>query len=209
MNETRNKYIIQDKEMKSMRIATLAIAASALMLGFTQCTTKPVTQPVEQTVSEAATGLKVAYVDVDTLLTSYDFWVSVNEEMINKRENITASLNKEAAALQKEMEQFQSKVNHNAFASQERAESEYNRIMKKQADLQAKQERLTNEFAAESSKNDMIIGDSIQSFLKAYSKEKGYDIILNSASCLFIDNVMNITQEVVNGLNARYGSAAK
>ena len=195
--------------MKAMRIATLAIAASALMLGFTQCTTQPATQTCDQTPCEAASGLKVAYVDVDTLLTSYDFWVSVNEEMINKRENITANLNKEATALQKEMEQFQNKVNNNAFVSQERAESEYNRIMKKQADLQAKQERLTNEFAAESSKNDMIISDSIQSFIKAYSKEKGYDIILNSASCLFIDNVMNITQEVVDGLNARYGAAAK
>lgn len=195
--------------MKAMRIATLAMAASALMLGFTQCTTQPATVIAEQTANEASTGLKVAYVDIDTLLTSYDFWVSVNEEMINKRENITANLNKEATALQKEMEQFQNKVNNNAFVSQERAESEYNRIMKKQADLQAKQERLTNEFAAESSKNDMIISDSIQSFIKAYSKEKGYDIILNSASCLFIDNVMNITQEVVDGLNARYGAAAK
>lgn len=195
--------------MKAMRIATLAIAASALMLGFTQCTTQPAAVTADQTSCEASTGLKVAYVDIDTLLTSYDFWVSVNEEMINKRENITANLNKEATALQKEMEQFQNKVNNNAFVSQERAESEYNRIMKKQTDLQAKQERLTNEFAAESSKNDMIISDSIQSFIKAYSKEKGYDIILNSASCLFIDNVMNITQEVVDGLNARYGAAAK
>ena len=187
----------------------MAIAASALMLGFTQCTTQPASTCNEQTPCEAATGLKVAYVDIDTLLTSYDFWVSVNEEMINKRENITANLNKEATALQKEMEQFQNKVNNNAFVSQERAESEYNRIMKKQADLQAKQERLTNEFAAESSKNDMIISDSIQNFIKAYSKEKGYDIILNSASCLFIDNVMNVTQEVVDGLNARYGASAK
>ena len=192
--------------MKTKRFATLAIAASALMFGFTQCTTQPATPTCAQTPCEASTGLKVAYVDFDTLLTSYDFWVSVNEEMINKRENITAELNKAATALQKEMEQFQNKVNNNAFVSQERAESEYNRIMKKQADLQAKQERQANEFAAESSKNDMIINDSIQSFIKAYSKEKGYDIILTSASCLFIDNAMNVTHEVVDGLNARYGA---
>lgn len=195
--------------MKATRIATLAIAASALMLGFTQCTTQPTTTTCEQASCEATSGLKVAYVDVDTLLTSYEFWVSVNEEMINKRENITASLNKEGTALQKEMENFQNKLNNNAFVSQERAESEYNRIMKKQADFQAKQERLTNEFAAESSKNDMIINDSIQSFLNTFSKEQGYDIILNSASCLFINNAMNVTQQVVDGLNARYGAAGK
>lgn len=189
-----------------MRIATSAIIASIMMLSFTQCTTQPTNTAVVPENESCASGLKVAYVDIDTLLTSYDFWVSVNEEMINKRENITANVNKEAAALQKEMEQFQNKINNNAFVSQERAESEYNRIMKKQQDLQAKQERLANEFSAESSKNDMIINDSIQSFIKAYSKEKGYDIILNSASCLFINNCMNITKEVVDDLNARYNS---
>ena len=193
--------------MKKMRIATLALAASAMMFAFTQCTNQPAAQqsaaPAQGGVCE---GLKVAYVDIDTLLTSYDFWVSVNEEMISKRENITANINKEAAALQKEAETFQNKLNNNAFASQQRAESEYNRIMKKQQDLQAKQERLANEFAAETAKNDMIINDSIQNFLKEYNKTHGFNIILNSASAIYIDNAMNITHEVIEGLNARYAA---
>lgn len=195
--------------MKRTRIAVLAVAASALMLIFTQCNPQPASAPqCSAAMSDSCrAGLRIAYVDVDTLLTSYDFWVSLNEEMINKRENITASLNKEGAALQKEMEQFQNKLNNNAFVSQERAESEYNRIMKKQQDFQAKQDRMANEFAVESSRNDQIISDSIKNFIKDYSREKGYDIILNSASALFIDNVMNVTKEVAEGLNARYGKA--
>lgn len=191
--------------MKQSRIAFLAVASAFLMLSFTQCNTQPAaTAPCQAAADSCRSGLRIAYVDMDTLLTTYEFWMSLNEEMINKRENITATLNKEGNALQKEMEQFQNKLNNNAFVSQERAESEYNRIMKKQQDLQAKQERLANEFAVESSRNDQIIADSIQNYINEYTKTHGYDIILNSASCLFIDPVMNITKEVVDGLNARY-----
>ncbi|MBO7467559.1 MAG: OmpH family outer membrane protein [Bacteroidaceae bacterium] len=193
--------------MKPFRITLMVFAASAMMLSLTQCNTN-----VPQSVAEAKGGdsccqtLRIAYVNIDTLLTSYDFWVSLNEDMINKRENITAQINKEANALQKEMEQFQSKVDNNAFVSRERAESEYNRIMKKQQDLQAKQERLSNEFAAESAKNDQIIRDSINSFLKVYNADHRYTLILSRIgdNILYADDAMNITQEVVDGLNARY-----
>ena len=193
--------------MKPFRITLMVFAASAMMLSLTQCNTN-----VPQSVAEAKGSdsccqtLRIAYVNIDTLLTSYDFWVSLNEDMINKRENITAQINKEANALQKEMEQFQSKVDNNAFVSRERAESEYNRIMKKQQDLQAKQERLSNEFAAESAKNDQIIRDSINSFLKVYNADHRYTLILSRIgdNILYADDAMNITQEVVDGLNARY-----
>ena len=193
--------------MKKTNIAFLAVAASVLMLSLTQCN-NPSSAPQEATSSDSCrhAGLNVAYVDVDTLLTSYELWVSLNEDMINKRENITATVNKEGAALQKEMEQFQNKLNNNAFVSQERAESEYNRLMKKQQDLQAKQERLANEFAVESSRNDQVISDSVRNFIQVYSREKGYDLILNSASALFVgDAIPNVTREVAAGLNARYG----
>ena len=193
--------------MKKSNFAFLAVAASVLMLSLTQCNTQPsASSSAEPTDSCRHSGLNVAYVDVDTLLTSYELWVSLNEDMINKRENITATVNKEGAALQKEMEQFQNKLNNNAFVSQERAESEYNRLMKKQQDLQAKQERLANEFAVESSRNDQVISDSVRNFIQVYSREKGYDLILNSASALFVgDAIPNVTREVAAGLNARYG----
>ena len=111
--------------MKKSNFAFLAVAASVLMLSLTQCNTQPsASSSAEPSDSCRHSGLNVAYVDVDTLLTSYELWVSLNEDMINKRENITATVNKEGAALQKEMEQFQNKLNNNAFVSQERAESD-------------------------------------------------------------------------------------
>ena len=109
--------------MKTFKSATfVAILASALMLTFTQCNPQPAAPAANGTVTEAAApALRIAYVDIDTLLTSYEFWVSLNEEMMNKRENITATLNQKANAWQKEADDFQKKMENNAFVSQQRA----------------------------------------------------------------------------------------
>lgn len=197
--------------MKTIKSATLvAIAASMMMLSLTQCNTQPAAPAAAEgaTTETAASGLRIAYVDIDTLLTSYEFWVSLNEEMMNKRENITATLNQKANAWQKEADDFQKKMENNAFVSQQRAESEYNRILKKKAELEELQERLGSELATESAKNDQIIRDSINNFLADYNREHKYDIILSRIgdNILYIDAAMNITQEIADGLNARYSS---
>ena len=197
--------------MKTIKSATLvAIAASMMMLSLTQCNTQPAAPAAAEgtTTEAAASGLRIAYVDIDTLLTSYEFWVSLNEEMMNKRENITATLNQKANAWQKEADDFQKKMENNAFVSQQRAESEYNRILKKKAELEELQERLGSELATESAKNDQIIRDSINNFLADYNREHKYDIILSRIgdNILYIDAAMNITQEIADGLNARYSS---
>lgn len=196
--------------MKTFKSATfVAILASALMLTFTQCNPQPAAPAANGTVTEAAApALRIAYVDIDTLLTSYEFWVSLNEEMMNKRENITATLNQKANAWQKEADDFQKKMENNAFVSQQRAESEYNRILKKKTELEELQERLGNELATESAKNDQIIRDSINNFLAAYNKDHKYNVILSRIgdNILYIDDAMNITKEIADGLNARYSS---
>lgn len=194
--------------MKKMRIALVATIASLMMLSFTQCNNQPAATVAnaEECTEGPVSGLRIAYVDIDTLLTSYEFWVSINEEMMNKRENITATINQKGNAWQKEADDFQKKMENNAFVSQERAESEYNRILKKKAELEQLQERLANELATESAKNDQIIRDSINNFLKVYNDEHHYNVILSRIgdNILYIDEAMNITKEVADGLNARY-----
>ena len=135
----------------------------------------------------------------------------LNEDMIRKEENIRVALNEKAKDLQNDYEEFERKLNNNGFATLERAESEQNRILKKRQDLEELQERLSNELAIESNKNNVLFRDSINSFINQYNKAKGYNIILSRLgdNILYIDNAMNITQEVIDGLNARYKASKK
>ena len=68
------------------------------------------------------------------------------------------------------------------------------------------QEELTVKFDQEQQKYNQIMRDSIQSFLRDYNKQKGYNIILSKAgdNILYADPAMDITTDVVNGMNKRY-----
>jgi outer membrane protein len=132
--------------------------------------------------------------------------------MMKKEENVRLTLNQKAAALEKEQQEFQKKYENNAFISQDRAQQEYNRLMKAQQDLQALSNKLTNELATESNQNSLQLRDSISVFLKEFNKNKKYNVILSNTgldNILYADEAMNITDEVVAGLNARYVSEKK
>ena len=156
--------------------------------------------------------MKIAYVEIDTLLSKYNFCVDLNEAMVKKSENVRLTLNKKATELQKQQQDFQNKYQNQAYASQERAQQEYNRIVKMEQDLQALSNKLQAELADEQAKNSLMLRDSINSFLKEYNKTKGYSMIFSNTgfdNLLYADSVYNITPEIVDGLNARYSAAAK
>lgn len=195
------------------KIIATALCASAFVLTFTQCANTPqqATTVESHAACDSTPALKIAYVDIDTLLTSYKLWIQLNEEMIRKEENVRATLNEKAKSLQSDFEEFERKLNNNAFATRERAESEQNRILKKRQDLEDLQERLSNELAIENNKNNIIFRDSINTYIKAYNKVKGYNVILSRIgdNILYIDTDMNITHEIIEGLNARYDASKK
>ncbi len=197
-----------------MKYILNGLMALALVLMFTQCAdnkSNGSTNNAPAAVSGPA-NMKIAYVEIDSLLTKYRFWNDLNEIMIKKEENIRTTLNEKAKDLDSEMREFQRKLENNGFASRERAEQENLRISQKQRDLQQLQEKLSNELQAENQKNSLQLRDSINSFLKIYNKDKGYSLIISNTgfdNLLYADPAFNITNEIVEGLNARYVPASK
>ena len=65
--------------------------------------------------------------------------------------------------------------------------------------------------ASETAKFNEALRDSLQHFLKDYNADKKFDLILSKAG----DNILlgaqrlDITQDVINGLNKRYKPAQK
>ena len=145
--------------MKRTNYLINGVAAVAVMFLFAQCAgkTEDKTGGAASGGAVATTNMKIAYVEIDTLLTQYNFWNDLNEAMMKKEENIRATLNQKARELDGEAQEFQRKLQNNAFVSRERAEQEHARLTKKQQDLQELQNRLTNELAAENQKNSFNI----------------------------------------------------
>jgi len=201
--------------MKTLNKLFMSLAATAVVLFFAQCAGNTNTaSSTESTTEEDSTlkGIKVAYVEVDTLLSKYNFCIDLNEAMVKKSENARATLNQKARDLENQRNEFQNKYQNNAFATQERAQQEYNRIVKLEQDLQTQSEQLQNELAAENERNSLQLSDSIKSFLKDYNATHHYTFIFSNTgfdNLLYADEAYDITKDVVEGLNARYKAPAE
>ena len=124
--------------------------------------------------------------------------------MLRKEENSRLLLTEEAEKLQKEIDDFNKKLQNNVFSSQERVNQEQNRLLKKQQEFEALEAKLSNELMIESNKNAEKVSEAVNSFLKEYNKDKGFNLILSKASIMLADESMDITAEVIEGLNANY-----
>lgn len=200
--------------MNRMNYLMNGLAALALIVLFAQCAGKADNQATTSTSQASAglSGMKIAYVEIDSLLAQYNFCIDLNEAMVKKSENVRLTLNQKANALNKEKQEFQKKVENNAFLSQERAQQEYNRLVKLEQDLQELSNKLQNGLMEENNKNSLQFRDSINAFLKEYNKTHGYSLIFSNTgfdNLLYADKAFNITKEIVDGLNARYSSPAK
>ena len=196
--------------MKRTNFILNGFLALAIVLVFAQCSdnNNAATSSTAPAVGVAgSSNMKIAYVEIDSLLTKYNFWNDLNEVMIQKEENIRTTLNEKAKKLDADAKEFQRKLENNGFATRERAEQEQMRLMKQQQELQALQQKLSDELASENQKNSLQLRDSINSFLKIYNQNKGYDLIISNTgfdNLLYANPAYNITQEIIDGLNARY-----
>ena len=131
---------------------------------------------------------------------------------VARQENARLELNQKARTLQNEMADFQRKLENNAFLSRERAESEQQRLIKKQQDLENREAQLTQEIMLENQQLQAQLADTILGYLKALNAEGRYQMIFSNNAK---DNILlsaegyDITPEVVSALNARYTPAKK
>lgn len=163
------------------------------------------------TATEATTEvakLPIAYIQVDSLMQKYQYSLDVQEEILRKMEDAQATINQHGRALEQEMRDFQRKVENNAFFDQSRAQREQQRILKKQEEFQALNQRLSAEVAEHQLKLQKALSDTIFSQVNQYNAEIGkYHMILTNTGVLVVDKSYDITEEVVKYLNNRYTPA--
>ena len=191
--------------MKKYILPALAIAA--MMVSCNNQSPKMDDQPA----ATSGEGMKIAYVEVDSLMTQYNFAKDYSVTLQKQSNNARNTLNQKGNALQAAVANFQQKVNNNGFTSREQAASQQAAIQRQQNDLQELQARLENELANETSKFNEALRDSLQNFLKDYNNDKKYDMIMAKSgdNILMANKRFDITQDVINGLNKRYKPSAK
>lgn len=162
--------------------------------------------------------LPIAVVNTDSILKHYTLAVESSEKLQTQYEESMVKLDGKAKSFQKEYEtfqqdvlNFQKKLEANAFLSRERAESEQQRLQKKEQQLLAKQQelenlrqKLSNDFMTQQAELTQQLQDSLQLFLRDYNADGHLHLIINDAVLLNKVAGYDVTEEVIEGLNARY-----
>ena len=156
-------------------------------------------------------GVKIAFVEVDSLMTQYEFCKEYSLILQKKSNNARNTLTQKGQQLQNAMANFQQKLQNNGFTSREQAEGQQAAIQRQQQSLQELQARLENELANETAKYNEGLRDSLMHFLDKYNKDKKYDLILTKQgdNILYAAKRFDITNDVINGLNKAYKSTLK
>jgi outer membrane protein len=198
-------------KMKKNILSTLSMAAmAALVLSCNNASPKMDEKPAEAGETSGASP-KIAYVEVDSLMTQYNFAKDYSVTLEKKSNNARNTLTQKSNQLTAAVNNFQQKLNNNGFQSREQAAGVQAAIERQQRDLQELQARLEGELANETQKFNIALRDSLNNFLRDYNKDKQYDMILSKAgdNILYANKKFDITMDVINGLNKRYKPATK
>ena len=157
------------------------------------------------------TGIKIAYVELDTLMSQYKLYKDYSEVLTRKGNNIQNTLAKKQRALESHAAAVQKKYESNGFTTRDELERAQAGIQREQQELAQLADRLNNEFNEEQARINTEARDSIQSFLKRYNKTKKYDYVMVKAgdNLLIANPKYDITQDIVKGLNKRYKRSAE
>ena len=168
--------------MKKNIFRSVAIAATATLM-LASCDQSTPKMDAKAETPAAPSDLKIAYVEVDSIMSQYKFCKDYSLILQKKGQNIQNT--------------------------QQQAEAVQAGLQKQNNDLQALNQRLSAEFQTETDKYNNALRDSIQHFLKVYNKDKKYSMILSKAgdNLLYADKALDITNEVIAGLNKAYKPA--
>lgn len=158
------------------------------------------------TEATACTGTRVAYVEIDTLLNQYQLCIDQKEILETEAKNADNTVTQKQKALQQHMAAFQQKLQNNSITSQEEYDKNQAALQKEDAQLQDLTMRLQNGLMEQEMKFTQERTDSVQNFLADYNRAKKFDLILpkSGTSILLANPALDITNDVVQGLNKRY-----
>lgn len=156
-----------------------------------------------------AASTNIRYIDLDSVLANYTLSQELSKESQKMMLDYQNAERAKGTELQRMGNQIQQKVNNSGYLSQESYEADVKNFNQKQTEAQnylaSQQNRITNYMGEQQQR----LNDSIQNFVRDYNATHHYDAILYREAGVYFNPALNITDEIVAGLNARYTPKAE
>lgn len=203
--------------MKKFIFATLSLCALIASASLASCSNSD-----GKTADESATAtdntaektavqptLNIRYIDGDSISAKYNFAKDLQESAVRAYSKLEAAQQSRQNDLQSFGKSIDSKMKTNGYLSEESYKADVMKFQKMQSDAENYLAGLQRSTEMELAQQQQQLADSIQTFIKEYNKTKGYDAILFKAAGVYFNPALDITDEVIKGLNERYTKVAK
>ena len=165
----------------------------------------------QPSVSSIAGAGRIVYINTDTLYLKYDKYVDTKAQIEEKQKRMSAELDSKKGAYERGVRDYQEKMQKGLLLRSE-AEKIEQQLGGEQQNLYKLGENMQAQLAEESQVLNRQLYSNIVSYLKDYNKNGKYQFILSHAfggNLLYVNDSLDITKEVVKGLNERYSSEKK
>ena len=158
----------------------------------------------DPTAEAKAPTMNIRFIDADSITTHYNLAKDFKDIAIRAISKLESAQQNKSAEIQRFAAQIEQK-----YRSQASYEADMNKLNKMQQDAQAYMASLQSTTDQEMAEQQRQLNDSIENFIKIYNATKGYDAILYRHSGVYFNPALDITKEVIEGLNARYNKVDK
>lgn len=191
----------------SMILSALALVGVLVLFGLHFSGNKSSATAGGRTASSSSAGpFNIAYVDIDTFESKYEYLKTKREEFNKRQLAMQNELERSAQQYQNNVEAFQRKA-QSGNISQSEGEATQKQLLQMQQSLRLREQALTDQLLKEKDDFNQKLHDQLDSFLADYNKNKTYDYILSyskvGSQILFANKNLDITQDVIKGMNER------
>jgi outer membrane protein len=193
----------------------LAVAAGSIVFAASSCNksqpgSKAANAPA-QSQSEAAAS-RIAYVDIDSFEANYEGLKKKKDEFKVQQESMENELQRSAQQFQSDYANVMRKQQEGTLSRSE-AEAAEKRLSQMQQSLETRRTALSTQFQNKLDAFNKKLHDDLDSFLTQYTKEHQLDYVLSysraNSQILYANKSLNITEEVIKGMNERAKSEPK
>lgn len=180
------------------RVLLLAATVAFVSCGSANKEEKVIANP------EATAALNIRYIDLDSINANYNLVKDFNEINLRALNKLESAQRTKQQELQKRATEIENKARNNGYISQSTYEADLQRFQQQQRDAETYLGRLQEQAQQDAYDQSVALQDSLNNFIADYIKTHPYDAILYKAAGAYFNPELDITKEVVEGLNARY-----
>jgi outer membrane protein len=189
----------------------LAVGLGIMLILFFSLRSKVNSLETQPSVPGISGSGRVVYVNMDTLYSKYDKSIDVKAKLLDDQKKAEAEFAAKKNSFDKSASDYQDKMQKGLLLRSEAAKIEQ-QLSEEQQRLYKLSQDMQSNLADESQVQNRKLFNDIVSYVKEYNKNGKYQYILSHSyggNLLYASDSLDITKEILKGLNDQYSSEKK